>query len=346
MKNDKGITLIKVIAIVIALIVLMFLVVLGINIYDLSSSGIMEPAKPQYNYNQTNKGNSIDTDKSSEITINGKTYANEADYMNGIEKAEKTIELDINSELVQELHSKILKFNHIYDFGSGKEYSFYRDKKVTVSDLTNTEKVIAVMQYLEENNYGTKIKFTELEQKTLDKLTMYVSPDEEPGFSMFADEICYIYDAIDLEKGAKLIFGDNVQIEWFSFDNCCGETFDYIDGKYYNYCYPGGGYGYYTYGFSKIEEARQDENYIYIYDTFIYAEDVLELTDMYTIFYINSTKSLKIGEDQLVGVFIPFELDDTIELISKYEDKLNTYKHTFRKNADGEYYWISTEIEN
>lgn len=255
-------------------------------------------------------------------------------------QGETGAQLDINSELVKELHSKVLKFNHIYDFGSGKEYSFYRNTKVTVNDLTNTEKVIAVIQYLEENNYGTKIELAKLDQEILKKLTKYIPPElEGPVYGE-------VYDANILKSGIKLVFGDNARIEWFSFDNNCAVAHDFVDGKYYNYTYPGGGYGYSTYAFSKVEKAIQDENYIYIYDKFIYADDFPNGNEGPTTYYTDSTKSLMLGvADDFITPY-PFVEGANSVLISKYEDKLNTYKHTFKKNADGEYYWVSTEIAN
>lgn len=253
-------------------------------------------------------------------------------------QGETGTQLDINSELVKDLHSKVLKFNNIYDFSSDEDYSFYKDKKITVNDLTNTEKVIAVIQYLEENNYGTKIELAKLNQETLKQLTMYVPPEYEgPVYGE-------VYDANILKSGLKLVFGDNAKIEWFSFDNNCAVAHDFIDGKYYKYVYPGGGYGYRKYGCSKIEKAIQDGEYIYVYDKFIYAEDFV--AEDYMKYYANSAKTSVIATSNIDYGADALNIVYSDNLISKYEDKLNTYKHTFKKNSDGEYYWISTEIEN
>jgi len=333
MRKDDGITVIAIIGIVFGIICFIGLASLGWTILNVYDSGIMEPAKPQYSYNETNNSNTIETDESTEITINGKTYANEKDYING--------KIDINSELVKELYSKVLKSNYIYADDFDEEYSFYKDEKVTVNNLTNTEKVIAVLQYLEENNYGTKIELAKLNQEILNRLNMYV-PAELEG-PVYGE----VYDVNVLEKATKLIFGENIQIDGFSFTNYCAVAHDYIDGNYYHYMYPGGGGQSCEYGYSKIERVQEEGDYIYIYDKFIYADDKLNAFG-FAEYFKNSSKSVSIGvaeewDEIEIGTSDPIQIN---KLISKYEDKLNTYKHTFKKNVDGEYYWVSTEIEN
>lgn len=315
-KKSKGVSLATIVCMIIIFILLIVLAVLGFikekNIETAQSNAI-----------QTSN---VDTD----MSIN-------------------TEELDKNSELVKELYSKILKSNYIYCNDDGEFLgSFYKDKKVTVDDLSNEEKLVAVLQYLTENNKGKNMDFSDLEDEVLDKLEYYVGEVGDKGNSSEVE----IYDDNEVKAAVEEIFGNNVNVTGFTIDNHCAYVYEYYDEKYYSYSYPGGGYGIGAYGYSEIQSAEKTGDYIYIYDKFIYREDYPTDGEEYIEYYTDSTKNNSIDKilfsDNNYKV-IEDTIKDNVEannLISKYNEKLNTYKHTFKKDANGNYYWVSTEPYN
>jgi hypothetical protein len=60
-----------------------------------------------------------------------------------------------------------------------------------------------------------------------------------------------------------------------------------------------------------------------------------------------ANKALKtITEIDEDGEEYSYEVVNYDYLFENRKDKLNTYKHTFRKGNDGNYYWYSTELVN
>ena len=95
-------------------------------------------------------------------------------------------------------------------------------------------------------------------------------------------------------------------------------------------------------GCSQLTKASQDGDTIYLYDKYIFAAQVPEVDNsgVYktpTYYYTSSSKTNlieKVEED--------VSLDENI-ILSKYGEKTQQYKHTFKKDANGNYYWVSTE---
>lgn len=72
----------------------------------------------------------------------------------------------------------------------------------------------------------------------------------------------------------------------------------------------------------------------------IQADDESETFEMY-----DSSERKKIVAEEYIED--ANEIDDKNEYISeKYSSKSKKYKHTFKKNDDGEYYWYSSEPYN
>ena len=88
-----------------------------------------------------------------------------------------------------------------------------------------------------------------------------------------------------------------------------------------------------------IEKVEKDQESIYIYDKFIYVD--------YTNFDTTSGDSkihIYTSADKTEELGTETSLTTTKELFEKYENKLKTYKHTFKKAENGSYYWLSSEI--
>lgn len=186
--------------------------------------------------------------------------------------------LDISSDLVQKLYNYILKKS---DY---EENLVYLDKKVTNETIDNKLKLMTVFTNLEysdiyetttKNEYGMSITHTLFKNETV-------------------------------EKKAKEIFGPSVSIVHESCPIYFSEAIDYKNGIYDCYSYQGGGITPWESSSFELKKAEQQENEIYIYDTYTHVHEDLENME-------------------------------------KTTTNKGFYKHTFMKNSDGSYYWYCTE---
>ena len=101
---------------------------------------------------------------------------------------------------------------------------------------------------------------------------------------------------------------------------------------------------------SEIISAEQNGNELYIYDKYVHIYGDVSSTS-YDI-YDSSDKSLKIAEnvslEKIVnnatsssGTYSSKAIINNLENITN--NKIKTFKHTFKQNSDGSYYWYSTE---
>lgn len=285
------------------------------------------------NYKLKNKEIVVNELKSNveEETLTRKTAKEEREKM--LQKGN----IDINSELIKDLYSRLFKSNFI---ANDYEGSFYKNEKTTIDTLSNTEKSVAILTYL-ENKGKTRVEEDAIDINVLKRLFHYSEKED------FVDEI-RVYPKEEVEDAVNKIFGKNVEIQFENFMGC-GESFEYIDGAYYAYEFPGGGFGATNVGFGQIQYAITDGDFVYIYDRFIYKRyfDIETNYKEYrgkdlTAYYASSEDDKYVA---IHGVNVQgdeYEItDDIIYDLSVY---LNLYKHTFKKSETGEYYWVSTEI--
>ena len=175
-------------------------------------------------------------------------------------------------------------YNYILKKSDYEENLVYLDKKVTNETIDNKLKLMTVFTNLEysdiyetttENEYGMSITHT-----------------------LFKNE--------SVEKKAKEIFGPSVSIVHESCPIYFTEAIDYKNGIYDCYSYQGGGITPWESSSFELKKAEQQENEIYIYDTYTHVHEDLEN-------------------------------------IEKTTTNKGFYKHTFKKNSDGSYYWYCTE---
>ena len=65
--------------------------------------------------------------------------------------------------------------------------------------------------------------------------------------------------------------------------------------------------------------------------------------DTFNSYYMSSEDTVPVGIDG-VNVIINYEENQDAEIYELY-NRLNLYKHTFKKGENDSYYWVSTEIE-
>jgi len=112
---------------------------------------------------------------------------------------------------------------------------------------------------------------------------------------------------------------------------------------------------------NKLIKAEQDSNFIYLYDNEVYCTDSPGYSACYlTIDALDcnatgeSSGCAHIDEPIYECTFMeevsctnngPSGLEEmSTYILNKMKDKLHTFKHTFKKETDGNYYWISSEI--
>lgn len=260
--------------IVVLLFILLIFTVSGVFLYHINKSIIK--------YENDNDNNIIDeTDVPINTNSNSVSNTSQNTSKNNFEQdtlIPKLETLDISSDLVQKLYNYILKKS---DY---EENLVYLDKKVTNETIDNKLKLMTVFTNLEysdiyetttENEYGMSITHT-----------------------LFKNE--------SVEKKAKEIFGPSVSIVHESCPIYFTEAIDYKNGIYDCYSYQGGGITPWESSSFELKKAEQQENEIYIYDTYTHVHEDLEN-------------------------------------IEKTTTNKGFYKHTFKKNPDGSYYWYCTE---
>lgn len=255
------------------------------------------------------------------------------------EEMAKNGNIDINSEFVKELYSRLFVSNFI---ANDYEGSFYKNDKTTLETLSNTEKSLAVLTYLEKQG-KERVEQDAIELSVLRQMKHFSEEHD------FVDDI-RVYSKEEIEDAVNKIFGENVKINFENFDGC-GECFEYIDGRYYAYVFPGGGFGALTEGLGQIQYVIEDGDYVYIYDKFVFKRYFAVETnykgytsDDLTAYYASSEdeKYVAIHKIDIDIDAYEFELED--DIIYDLYDSLNLYKHTFKKDKNGNYHWVSTEI--
>lgn len=282
-----------------------------------------------YNYisDNNNTSNIEDTVNTNNIITNTESSNNQA-----IAKS-----LDIDSQEVKRLYKYILKFNYYH------ETLVYQENKVTYNNIDNQLKLLTIFDNLDENQ-AQKVK--------TDDYTCVVEDD--------GNSYKYLYTKETVEAKAKEIFGKNATVV---HENC--SPYDsysriYEDGIYTCFSYAGGGDVPWSSSRNILLKAETDGNNIYLYDTYIHlvsVDNIINGVNHYGTFDIYATSDRKVSIAEKVdleknGVYEGTENLSGDAYDSKYisnllniiDNKNKTFKHTFSKDSNGNYYWVSTEI--
>lgn len=118
--------------------------------------------------------------------------------------------LDINSELVQNLYSKILKSNDgiMHAF----EGAFYKEEKTTLNNLSNEEKLVIMIKNLPDKEF---INFENLDESLALKLGY--NPDQPDNYQHIHKDTIQVYSTEEIMSVAQKIFGPNVKLNIVDF---------------------------------------------------------------------------------------------------------------------------------
>ena len=253
----------------------------------------------------------------------------------------KLTDLDIDSKEVKELYEKLVDYSDGVMYPLGSVYNSYKTtydnvKKALISKACFNKYLLQEPDpnenydpELDENaEYATceEVKnenLPEVYQKNCaDPTNIHVIRDID-----IKDELIKLIGKEQEKKFKYVSFSPDVSI-FCVYNN--GYTCYGIDGGDAN---PG-------YSMKKIIKAQKDEKEnVYIYDNYLLAYNNID-TDKIEI-YNTYNKDIKLKTLEIEEVH-PESIQD---YISKYGDKdINTFKHTFKKDSAGNYYWYSTEV--
>lgn len=241
----------------------------------------------------------------------------------------ETKQIDVNSEIVKKLYNYVVKDNECV------EEIAYQNQKVTIDNLNNKAKLMTIFENLD----NSKADSTEKE----DIITYYH------------------FKKATVEKKAKEIFGSEDSIEHETLGVLLGKEIKYVNGEYIKSEYPGGGGYPWEASIEYLVKAEQTNQEIYLYDKYVHivttdSEAISNGDDEKSSIYNASDKKIALATEinlSKSGIYEGIiETWDTTErdkkMISNIEKvtnkPVNTFKHTFKKNTEGDYYWVSTEI--
>lgn len=248
------------------------------------------------------------------------TDTSNTESMNTTKNAEKSTveELSTTSSIVKELYEYIPVDREYTEDINLMLSDAYQSKKITVNDLDNelilgnafinTEIPIDERQPYEEN-----IPVTDWYKATPDRL----------------------------QETIKKMY--NTEIEDKSF-NLSGSNGNFENGIY-TFTFGGGGNSFID-NLRNIEEAYKENDELYIIDTCLkyLTENEVDSNNILKYkfkLYDTSNNNSIILEETVNETEIKDNIDSYVE--EHYSSKAKKYKHTFKKNDDGEYYWYSSE---
>lgn len=240
----------------------------------------------------------------------------EVDSKNEIKEIEKNIDLDINSGLVLNTYSLIPAYS-----SNMISLNAYQDKKVTIDDLDNKYLLGALYKALDDS----------LNTDNIEVLNGDFINDRLNSSFKFSSNL--------LDKYMLRSYGKILNYESFYIDKT--KRLDYSEG-YYTYINEGTSNEYGAI-IRKIDKAYEDFEYMYIEDSFLYYT-VIKNNDLYENHLYsesNMINEVEIKENYFSTDLTAGEVLDYIK--EYYQDDMGHYKHIFKKNDDGSFYWVSSE---
>lgn len=238
-----------------------------------------------------------------------------------------------NGQLIKDLHASLVSVDN--------SYGLYFSKSVDINNITAEQFLPLVLtNYIKENNISTK---ADLQCVLHDDYSEYC--DEFVSVSKSQID-SYIKTKYNTERDFTL--KANYDSSHYSKQMAISDfVYDLDNQKYYFGRIPATGYGSEVY--NKIINSEQNGDYVYIYDTAFMCEFVNGIY-CYANMHTENDKvifSYAMGMEKPDFVIIDSKNNSSIDydyVFNNYQNKLNKYKHTFKLENDGNYYWISSEL--
>ena len=239
----------------------------------------------------------------------------------------------LSEEEVMKLHETLIT--------KDKEYGLYFNNKVTLESISADDFIPYVtLNYASDNNvkYEGLFAYDADTDKYVVKGTQYAKSE----IDNYAKEKYNLNRELTLSKS-----NDSNYASLWLYNNKKKLVYDTINRAYY-FVVNGNDSGTITVA-SKLLKFEQNGDELYVYDKFVacgnYMEgkgcsiSITDITDNKYFIESSNFTGKTINIDDAKNINPDYVIDNMIE-------KLNTYKHTFKKASDGKYYWYSSEIVN
>lgn len=250
------------------------------------------------------------------------------------EEEKVKLNLEIEGDFVQNLYKKIPM--------QIRGYEPYFSTKTTASSIENNNKLLFVIRALEkENKHQVITDLTNIKSKLDNKVISSYELNEVKKFDFeivkakYQSVFGYVNEMplIDAETGLGYVY------EYVSEDNC-----------FYGHSYAGGGGSDFRYQ-AKIYNCEQNEDgtEVYIYDNFIAFDydhnNYISSPNTYALYGSSDAKKIIVDRMQKSydGSKALYNGQTFEQLMENYESQASKYKHTYKLDTNGEYYWYSSE---
>lgn len=263
------------------------------------------------------------------------------------QKEGKVQETLISSTYFDEETKKL--YTMIPDYST--EYNLYQGKKLTVADIPMSVLLGRVYELLKAYHWGEIVASESQMEVSSEDCLMYSG-------------ICYVKDFIDadswvafeestMQKYLSYFYGPEVNYERTDYIGSHVDGCNYKDGYYF--CSYGGGYAFVPgeeYPISQFYKVEITNNEKYVYTKFVYAsfleqEDETECiddeTDCVDAIYMNLYKDIE-KQEKINDNPVLYNVAAGQDPITVAGDNAAIYKHTYKQNSDGSYYWYSVEL--
>lgn len=250
-----------------------------------------------------------------------KVISKESDNKEEVTKVEEKEEIkDItNTELAKGLHSTLIT--------KDKASGLYFENKVTSLEVSNADLIVFnIKNYLTDNN----INLGESEQ-------IKCAGD---GFETIDECGSHKINKSDITTYMQNKYNNNIKYELSKDLNKFYELYGtYVvvsNDETYEIMADSSASGFFFIK-SKLVKAEQDDEYVYIYDKAVFCTAGAGSFYFYNMMHDGLYSSTE--EDSLLSIEEKAE-----DILNNLSDKLDTFKHTFKKDSDGIYYWVSSEM--
>lgn len=241
--------------------------------------------------------------------------------------------IDVDFTYITELHDSLIVDD---------EAGMYLKNKISIDEYNNEELIrYGLAKYIQDKN----IKLVHDENNLYDEMGAYVLAEiSKTEFNNYMHEKFNTDVNYDLTLTAELNDG--------SYYYLTNNNSFISDKDKWTIVYPPAG-GNSPHFEKKLENYEAYENYIYIYDKAVYCWSSAGALGCHSL--INHEIDFDVidcSQDEDGNTISSCPLDEeypSLEELSEYafnnlSDKLNTFKHTFKKGTDGKYYWYSSEM--
>ena len=220
-------------------------------------------------------------------------------------------------------------------------YEPYYGQMITKDNISDNNKILFTLRSLERDGKYISITATSDIISKLDK-----NMQEIEGYLKYVRK----FNIEDINRKYKSIFGNTQEAPLIDAETTLGYVYEYVsqDHCYYGHSYAGGGGQDFNYR-SQIYACDQseDKSEIYIYDNFIAFNSYYTSDNLFNNFALYKDSDC---ENMVVDLERTYDNGTTLyngktydEIIDEYIEQGGKFKHTFKLDDSGNYYWYSSE---